>query len=302
MKNIDIKTLPKVRGEYIFNEPMKKHTWLNVGGNAEVLFYPQDVDDLRFFMQNKSAEWPIFVLGGGSNILVRDGGISGITIKLKNQNFAQIKIGSNTLVCGCGLQNHTLKKFLPEHNIGGLEFICSIPGTLGGMIPSNAGCFGKEIKDVLVSAKVMDGKGNIFEVFPDEFHFAYRHSNFPKDWILLELELKYFPQDAQKTAQLIAENDEYRRTHQPQNIRTAGSTFKNPQGYRAWELVKNAGGESLKIGGACFSPQHYNFLLNDGTALAEDIEQLTLQIMDNVKKQNGITLEMEIKIVGNKKE
>ncbi len=302
MTKYTINNLPKIRGEYIFDEPLKKHTWLNVGGNADVMFCPADSDDLRNFIKNKPKEMPVFVLGGGSNILVRDGGIEGVTIKLKNKNFANISIQDGCISCGCGLINSQLKKFLPQHNIGGLEFLCSIPGTIGGAFASNAGCFGKELKDVLISALVMDGTGNIFTANTGDFNFAYRHSDFPQDWIILEAKLKVFEQKANITEEIIRKNDEYRRTHQPQNIRTAGSTFKNPEGYRAWELIKNAGGDVLEFGGARFSPQHYNFLQNDGSATAQDIEKLTETIMQNVFEQTGIRLEPEIKIIGKLKE
>lgn len=298
---IDIKALPKVKGEYKFAEPMKRHTWLNVGGNAEVMFFPHDKDDLQYFLQNIDEKIPVFVLGGGSNLLVRDGGIDGVVIKLKNKNFASIGYDDGLLVCGAGLQNGNLKKFLIEHEIGGLEFICSIPGTIGGLVRSNAGCFGSELVNVLEKAVVMNRKGDVFEVNPEEFHFSYRHSDFPADWIILELVFKTVKSTAEQVNQTITEQAEYRRTHQPQNIRTAGSTFKNPPQSAAWKLIKAVGGDTLKIGGASFSPQHCNFLVNDGTASAEDIETLGNTVIERVKKQENISLVWEVKIIGKHK-
>lgn len=298
---IDVKALPKVKGEYKFAEPMKRHTWLNVGGNAEVMFLPHDKDDLQYFLQNFDEKIPVFVLGGGSNLLVRDGGIDGVVIKLKNKNFASIGYEDGLLVCGAGLQNGNLKKFLIEHEIGGLEFICSIPGTIGGLVRSNAGCFGSELVNVLEKAVVMNRKGDVFEVKPEEFHFSYRHSDFPADWIVLELVFKTVKSTAQQVNQTITEQAEYRRTHQPQNIRTAGSTFKNPPQSAAWKLIKAVGGDNLKIGGASFSPQHCNFLVNDGTASAEDIETLGNTVIERVKKQENISLVWEVKIIGKHK-
>ena len=296
-----MKKLPEIKGEYKFDEPMARHTWLNAGGNAEVMFLPEDEKDLQSFLQNTDESTPIFVLGGGSNLLVRDGGIDGVVIKLKNKNFSRIKYENNLLYCGAGLQNGNLKKFLPENEIGGLEFICSIPGTIGGLVRSNAGCFGSELANVLHKAKVIDRKGNIFEVEAQDFHFAYRKSEFPADWIILELVLKTNKSSAEEIERIITEQAEYRRTHQPQNVRTAGSTFKNPPQTAAWKLIKAVGGDELKIGGASFSEQHCNFLVNDGTASAEDIETLGNTVIQKVKNQENITLEWEVKIIGKHK-
>ena len=298
MMKLDLNSLPKVRGEYKFNEPMSRHTWLNAGGNAQVMFLPQDKDDLQYFLKNIDKNIPIFILGSGSNLLVRDGGFDGVIIQLQNPSFSSIRYDNGLLSCGAGLKNHFLKKYLIEHSLGGLEFICSIPGTIGGLVRSNAGCFGSELSNVLNKAEVMDKNGNIFNVEPNEFHFAYRHSDFSADWIILELTFKTTESSSDEVNRIITEQAEYRRTHQPQNVRTAGSTFKNPPEHRAWELIKKAGGTELKIGGASFSPQHCNFLINDGTASAEDIETLGNTIVKKVKEQENITLEWEIKIIG----
>lgn len=294
-------SLPEINGEYRFNEPMSRYTWLNTGGNAEVLFLPQDEADLQKFLQKVDKDIPIFILGGGSNLLVRDGGIDGIVIKLKNKNFASLKIEDNLLYCGAGLQNSALKKYLIENSFGGLEFICSIPGTIGGLVRSNAGCFGKELSTVLEKAKIINRRGEVFEVPSDVFNFSYRHSDFPDDWIILGLYLKIVEAQKQEISSLIEEQAEYRRSHQPQNVRTAGSTFKNPPEIPAWKLIKSVGGDTLKIGGASFSPMHCNFLINDGTATAEDIETLGNKIIKKVKEAENITLQWEVKIIGKHK-
>lgn len=298
---IDFENLPKIHGEYKFNESMKRHTWLNAGGNAEVMFLPKDEKDLQYFLQKLDKNIPVFVVGGGSNLLVRDGGIDGIIIKLKNKNFASLKYEDGLLHAGAGLQNGGLKKFLLENKIGGLEFLCSIPGTIGGLIRSNAGCFGKELSDVLVNANVMNRNGDIFKAEPDDFHFSYRHSDFPEDWIILNLSFKAVEGNMAEIQNLINEQAEYRFAHQPQNVRTAGSTFKNPPETSAWKLIKAVGGDTLKIGGASFSPQHCNFLINDGTASAEDIEILGNTVIERVKNQEHINLEWEVKIIGKHK-
>lgn len=295
--NITLK-LPHVRGKYKFSEPLKKYTWLNIGGPAEVMFFPEDAEDLQNFMQHKDVNLPVFVLGGGSNLLVRDGGIAGVVVKLKNPNFAQFSVQNNVLNCGAGALNTSMKKIIADKGMGGLEFLCSIPGSVGGLVRTNAGCFGRELSDVLISAQVMDCRGNIFTAQNKDFHFGYRYSEFPQDWIILEVNLQFEPAASEAVAAKIKENDDYRRQHQPQGIRTAGSTFKNPSGYRAWELIKNSGGSEMVVGGVRMSPQHCNFLENNGTATAADVENLGKKIMKAVKNQTGVDLEWEIKIIG----
>ena len=290
--------LPSVRGQYLLNEPMKKHTWLGVGGAAEVMFYPADENDLQYFLRHKPQDISLFILGGGSNLLVRDGGIKGITIKLQNKTFAQWRVENDLLICGAGLKNFELKKILPQNHIGGLEFLCSIPGTIGGAFRSNAGCFGTELAQVLQYAKVMNEQGEIFQVPVEQFHFAYRHSNFPPDWIILEAALKMTTKSAEEITSQIAQNDEYRKTHQPQGIRTAGSTFKNPPQQAAWKLIKESGAAEMVVGGAKMSCQHCNFLQVSDFATAEDVETLGENIINTVKQKTGIELQWEVKRIG----
>lgn len=294
----DIQTLPNVRGTYKFNEPLKNYTWLNVGGPADVMFFPKDTADLQYFLQNKPSDIEIFVLGGGANILVRDAGIGGVVVKLKDSSFCNITVNEDNIICGTGLLNNVLKKTVAEKGLGGLEFLCSVPGCVGGALRSNAGCFGKEFSDVLLWAKVIDGNGNIFTVKKDDFHLAYRHSDFPNDWIVLEVCLKYDKKTPQEVTALIEEQAQYRKTHQPQGIRTAGSTFKNPPNMRAWELIKNSGADKLIFGGAKMSQQHCNFLENDGTSSAKDIETLCNEVIKKVEEKFGVKLEMEVKTIG----
>lgn len=294
----NLQNLPQIRGVYKFLEPLKNYTWLNVGGPADVMFLPKDADDLRHFLQNKGTDTEVFILGGGANLLVRDGGIKGVVVKLSDESFRNIKIEDDKIICGAGLLNNVLKKTVEKEGLGGLEFLCSIPGCLGGALRSNAGCFGREISDVLISAKVIDGKGEIFTAENKDFHFSYRHSDFPADWIVTEVNLHYEKKNSDEVKALIEEQAQYRKTHQPQGIRTAGSTFKNPPQMRAWELIKNSGADKLKIGGAQMSPQHCNFLQNDGTASAADIEKLCDEIIRMVKDKYGIELEMEVNKVG----
>ncbi|MBP5353143.1 MAG: UDP-N-acetylmuramate dehydrogenase, partial [Alphaproteobacteria bacterium] len=204
------------------------------------------------------------------------------------------------LYVGAGMQNNALGKILVENELGGLEFICSIPGCVGGLLRTNAGCFGADTAAVLQKARVMDGNGKIIEVPAAEFAFGYRSSAFPSDWIVLGVYLKYQKASKEQIEAVIRQNAEYRKTHQPQNVRTAGSTFKNPEGYKAWQLIKESGADVLQIGGARMSPHHCNFLVNDGTATAKDIEDLMEAVTKTVKAHSGVDLVSEIKIVGNR--
>ena len=290
--------LPNVRGKYLFGESLKNHTWLNVGGPADVMFLPEDENDLCHFLQNKPKGMPFFVLGGGSNLLVRDKGVEGVVIKLQSKAFSDICLEGDVLQCGSGIKNFSLRKIIEEKALQGLEFLCSILGSLGGAVRGNAGCFGAEIADVLISARIMNMQGEIEEWQNKDFSFAYRHSSLPSDKIILDISLKAPKGDIYKIKEKIANNDTYRKTHQPQGIRTAGSTFKNPAGYRAWELIKNSGATNIVVGGARMSPQHCNFLQNDGTATAQDLETLGNKVVDMVKEKTGINLEWEVKIVG----
>lgn len=293
--------LPQVRGIYQKEEPLSKHTWFGVGGPAEILYHPADIDDLRHFFKNKPDNIPVCIIGGGSNILVRDGGVLGVVIKLDNKNFQKTEIGTNFIKCGAGLHNSDLKKILLDNGLGGLEFLCSIPGVIGGSIKTNAGCFGKEIKDVLLSAEVMNSLGEVSNLSAQEFNLSYRNSLFPDDWIILSITLKTIPDSKENIQRTLDEQKKYRTEHQPYNAKTAGSTFKNPQGLRAWELIRNAGCGNLKVGGAKVSEIHNNFLINTGNATAEDIETLGEKIIECVKEKTSITLEWEIRRLGVKK-
>ncbi len=300
LKNKDsiIRLLPEVNGKYVENEPMSKHTWFAVGGPAEVMFYPADLADLSNFLKHKPYNLPLCIVGAGSNILVRDGGIPGVVIKLDTPAFKEIKIGNNQITCGAGLKNIELQKTLLKNNLGGLEFLCSIPGTIGGSIKTNAGCFGQSVKDVLISAQIINGNGEVYDLEPEELKLSYRSSFFPEDWIVTALTFKTTPATYADIQKILDEQRAYRQKNQPYNERTAGSTFKNPEGLRAWELIQKSGCAELKIGGAKVSEKHCNFLINTGNATAKDIETLGDTIVEKVKEKTSLTLEWEIKRIG----
>ena len=293
-----LELLPEVKGKYLPGEPLSKYTWFGVGGPAEVMYWPQDNEDLSWFMKNKPYNLPIFVIGSGSNLLVRDGGIPGVVIKLNGKFYKKWSLEGDKLTCGAGMKNSELKKIMTDNNIGGLEFLVSIPGSLGGAVKTNAGCFGKELKDVLIGATVINGNGDEINVTADDFNLGYRCSFFPEEWIVTALTFKVEPQPAAKTLQIIEEHKAYRLKSQPHIFKTAGSTFKNPEGLRAWELIKKTGSNLFKVNGAEVSDVHCNFLVNTGKATAKDIEELGDKIVENVKKETSIVLEWEVKKVG----
>jgi len=293
--------LPEVRGKYIEKVKLAKHTWFGVGGPAEVLFLPEDVDDLRTFLLRKPKAVPMTIIGGGSNLLIRDGGIPGVVVKLDNPNFCRIKVEGMEVTVGAGLKNSDLKKILIDNGIGGLEFICSVPGKIGGLLRTNAGCFKKNVSDVFVRAHIMNDWGEIYEVEADDFNFSYRSSMFPDNWIILDVTLHGVKSSAEEIKKVMEEQLEYRKAHQPINKKTAGSTFKNPEGLAAWKLIDEAGCRGLKVGDAEVSDMHCNFLINKGNATAEDIEKLGEMIIEQVKEKTAITLEWEVRRMGVKK-
>ena len=294
--------LSQLRGKVLFDEPLSKHTWLGVGGPAEVMFSPLNADDLSFFLKNKPHDLPIYMLGGGSNLLVRDGGIKGVVIKLDSPYFKQILFENGNIRCFGGCLNASLKKPLIANALGGLEFLCSVPGTVGGALKSNAGCFGSSVADVLISADLMAPDGSIKTLKADDFHFAYRQSLIPEAHIILSVLLKTSQSTSESIQNTLDEQALYRKMHQPTAAKTAGSTFKNPQNLKAWALIKEAGCDTLQIGGAKVSDKHCNFLINTGTATAEDFETLGNTIVAKVKEKTGVTLEWEVQITGQKNE
>ncbi len=293
-----IDMLPEVRGKYLKNVNLSKHTWFGVGGPAEVMYIPADIDDLCYFLRTKPYNVPICLIGGGSNLLIRDGGIPGVVIKLDNPFFRKIEFHTHSITCFAGLKNIELRKVLLDNNLGGLEFLCSIPGCIGGSIKTNAGCFGKCIKDVLLSATIVNGIGQVKEITPEDLQLGYRTSLFPDDWIIISITLKTQETSKEEIAKILEEHKQYRIKNQPYNQKTAGSTFKNPEGLKAWELIKKSGCADLQIGGAKVSDKHCNFLINTGSATAADIEELGETIIKQVKKHTSITLEWEVKRMG----
>jgi len=289
--------LPAVRGRYTQAAPLNMLTWFRVGGSAEVLFEPKDHEDLATFLKGKPADVPLTLLGLGSNVLVRDGGVPGVVIKL-GRAFATIKILDTTLRVGAGAFDRAIAMASRDGGITGLEFLSGIPGTFGGALRMNAGAYGREIKDVVVEAEALDADGTQRRLLASELDFSYRHTAVPEDWVFTSATLIGEKGDAEEIGRRIAEIAGAREETQPIRTRTGGSTFMNPPGAMAWELIERSGCRGLKIGGAAISKKHCNFLINTGGATAADLETLGEEIQRRVFKKTGVQLEWEIRCIG----
>ena len=292
-----IERLPAVRGRLSENAPLDKITWFRVGGPAEVLFKPADKQDLIDFLNAKPADVPVTVIGVGSNLLVRDGGLPGVVLRL-GRDFAQAVAEGDQLLCGCSCLDVNAAKSAQMAGIAGLEFLVGVPGTIGGAVRMNAGAYGKETKDVLVEAEAVDMTGELHTLSNADLGFSYRHSELPEDWIALTARLQGDKGDPAEIAKRMQEIQSSREESQPIRSQTGGSTFKNPQGHKAWRLIDEAGCRGLTIGGAQVSEKHCNFLINTGGATAADLEALGEEVRRRVKDASGIELEWEIKRIG----
>jgi UDP-N-acetylmuramate dehydrogenase len=295
-----ISRLPKVRGQYRENAVLAKTNWFGVGGPAEVLFRPKDTDDLAGFLRSKPDDIDITVIGIGSNLLVRDGGIDGVVIKL-GRGFTEVKIHGELLEAGAGALNYNVVNFAKEHCRSGIEFIVGIPGSIGGALAMNAGCYGAEISDILEYAEALDSQGNIHKLHPKDIGYIYRGNTLHDGWIFTKTYFKTSIGERQTIEHTINEIVSERTISQPIKERTSGSTFTNPSGHKAWKLIDEAGCRGLKVGGAQVSEKHCNFFVNTGDATAADIEALGEEVRKRVKQKSGVQLEWEIKRIGKRK-
>ena len=290
--------IPKLRGKIIEDAPLAHHTWFGVGGPAEVYVEPADSADLSKLIKAVPDE-PLTILGAGSNVLILDGGIPGITVHL-GKPFSGIKVDGDTLVCGAGASVMEVARVAEKNNIAGFEFLSGIPGSVGGAVRMNAGAFKQSLSDRMVKLTAMTGNGDISEIDPKELSiFEYRRCYLPDDWIFLEVILKgkKMP-NAEKIHAKMLDYKKKRESSQPVGVRTAGSTFKNPDGLMAWKLIDKAGLRGFRVGGAVVSKKHANFLINDKGASARDIENLGEEIRRQVKQKQGVNLEWEVKKLG----
>jgi len=295
-------TLPPVRGKLLRDEPLGPFTWFRVGGKADVLFIPAEPDDLADFLRALDPGVPVTVLGVGSNVIVRDGGVEGVVIRLAGRPFAAITTEGDTITAGAGALDSMVAKASAKAGLAGLEFYAGIPGTIGGALTMNAGCYGAETRDILVSARGVTRSGERVEYALADFGYTYRHSEAPADIIWLEATYRGTPDDPEVVAARIAEVTSRREQTQPIRDKTGGSTFKNPPGHSSWKLVDEAGwrGKLFKAtgGGAMFSELHSNFMINPGDATAADIEGLGETVRADVQSKRNVNLEWEIKRIG----
>jgi UDP-N-acetylmuramate dehydrogenase len=289
--------MPRLTGRLVANQPLADVTWFRVGGPAQVLFMPDGEDDLAYFLGKLPSDLPVQAIGLGSNLIVRDGGVPGVTIRL-GRGFNEVGVEGTRVLAGAAVPDVKVARAAADAGIAGLSFYRGVPGAVGGALRMNAGAYGGETKDVLVLANAVTRGGDLCTFTNAEMGFSYRHSGVPDDVIFTSA---LFEGKAGNKATIAAEMDkitEAREATQPIKSRTGGSTFKNPPGHKAWQLIDAAGCRGLVVGGAQVSELHCNFLINRGSATAADIEALGETVRERVKVQSGVTLEWEIKRIG----
>ncbi len=293
-------SLPKLRGRLLVNQSLADLTWFRVGGPAQVLLMPADEEDLCYFLAQLPAEVPVTVIGLGSNLSVRDGGVPGVVIRL-GRGFNEVAIERNLVRVGTAVPDVKVARAAADAALKGLSFYRGVPGAVGGALRMNAGAYGAETKDVLLEARAVDRKGKVRVLKNADFGFSYRHSSAPADLIYTQATFRAEPGDPKAIAAEMDKITEARESTQPIKSRTGGSTFKNPPGKKAWQLIDAAGCRGLVVGDAQVSEMHCNFLINRGNASAADIENLGEEVRRRVKENSGIELEWEIVRIGVRK-
>ncbi|MBL4691337.1 MAG: UDP-N-acetylmuramate dehydrogenase [Rhodospirillales bacterium] len=289
--------LPAVRGSLQEDAPLAKYSWFKTGGAADALFQPADADDLAGFLRDTPAQVPVTVIGTASNIIIRDGGVEGVVIRI-GRGFAGIDIDGDVVTAGAAAHDVTVAREARDAGLAGLEFLSGIPGTIGGGLRMNAGAYGTEFKDILIDAEALDGQGNRHRLEPAGMGFGYRHCGVPEDWIFTSARLRGVAGDRDAITRRMDEIQAEREATQPLRTPTGGSTFRNPEGAKAWILIDNAGCRGLMRGKARVSDLHCNFLINTGGATAADLEGLGEEVRRRVFEDSAITLEWEIRRIG----
>ena len=301
--NIDTKILKEKFGKnLIFGERLFKYSWFNLGGPADIFFRPDNINQLKEFLhETKKINTSINILGAGSNTLIRDNGVKGVVIKLSS-NFSHIKLlDKNIIEVGAASLDRKVSDFAKNNNIGEMEFLSCIPGSVGGAIIMNSGCYGSDISKILLSIKVINNEGQEKEIKNNEIKFSYRGSNLPGNLIILSAKFKGNISSKELIEKKQAELIKKKKESQPNQIKTCGSTFKNINVKKAWMLIKESGCDKFFVGNAKISEKHCNFFINDGKAKASDIEMLIYKVKKEVLKKTGVNLELEIKIIGDEK-
>ncbi len=308
MSCIMLGNLPEIRGKYREQADLSKIGWFRVGGCAEVLFRPADTEDLSYFLKHKPDNLPITIIGVGSNIIIRDGGIKGVVIRL-GRGFADITADGGKITAGAAALSPNVAKFCQIQSRAGLEFLSGIPGTIGGTLAMNSGAYGSEVSEHLTEAEAVDMEGNIHTIANEDMGFSYRKNSLPDSWIFTKATFQTQKDDPVEIQKRMEEISAKREETQPIRTQTGGSTFKNPspdslpehlKGKKAWQLIDEAGCRGLQTGGAQMSEKHCNFMVNLGSATAADLEGLGEEVRRHVREKFSVELEWEIKRVGEK--
>ncbi len=295
---MSVAELPRVAGRLTENAPLAPLVWFKSGGNAQWLFEPKDAGDLQGFLRDLDPAVPVMALGLGSNLIVRDGGVPGVVVRL-GKAFAKVsRLNDVTLDCGGGASGILVSSTARDAGIAGMEFLRSIPGTVGGFVRMNGGAYGGEVKDIMIDCDVVLRSGALVTLPVADLHYSYRHSELPDGAIVVGARFRGQPGDPQAIQAEMDRISASREASQPLRSKTGGSTFKNPEGHKAWQLVDEAGCRGLQIGGAQVSEKHTNFLINTGDATSADIEALGDEVRARVKAKSGVELQWEIQRVG----
>jgi len=289
--------MPGLRGRLLANQSLAELTWFRVGGPAQVLFMPEDEQDLAYALAHLPADIPVTVVGLGSNLIVRDGGVPGVVIRL-GRGFNNVAVEDTRIRAGAAVPDVKVARAAQEAGIAGLSFMRGIPGGVGGALRMNGGAYGRETKDALIEARAVDRAGRVHVLRNADMGYSYRHCSVPADYIFTEALYQGERSDPAVIADEMDKITESREATQPIKSRTGGSTFKNPQGRKAWQLIDAAGCRGLQVGGAQVSEMHCNFLINRGGATAADIEALGENVRRRVKETSGVALEWEIERIG----
>jgi len=301
MTSYDLKEFSELtEGKIIFDYDLKKTNWFNIGGKAKAFFKPENLKDLINFIKNFGKKEKIFILGAGSNILINDNGFDGVVVKL-GKNFSKISLlPNNTIIAGSSVLDKKVSDFASENSIGSLEFLSCIPGSIGGGIRMNSGCFGSEFKDILISVQALNKEGKVLTIPSAKINFEYRKSNLPKDLIFLSASFKGYFKDQYKAESDVNILKEKKEKAQPTKIKTGGSTFKNPisqTNEKVWKLIKSSVPENISFGDATISKKHSNFFVNKNNATYKDMKKLIDFVKEKVKDKKGINLDLEIEII-----
>ncbi len=297
MKSISKEIESKLGKKILFNEKLANYSWFNLGGPSEIFFKPDNIQDIIFFLKEVSLE-KINILGAGSNTLFRDGGVKGVTIKLSSKFSYLNFVSPNIIEVGAATPDRKVADFALENSLSGLEFLSCIPGSIGGAIRMNSGCYGEDISKILHSIKVIDLRGSEKEILASDIKFNYRDTDLDYNLIITSVKLQGKPSLKKKIQQKQESLIERKKIDQPSQIKTGGSTFKNTKNKKAWELIKESNCQNFRVGSAKISEKHCNFFVNEGKATAKELEDLINKVKDAVYQKTKTNLELEIKIIG----